>query len=81
MKIKINEKKLAKLVQPALKDIAKQYDRDFASLSRSHKGKPVEEIKPRIKSIFKKHGGSIDDKELTEYAQKISEGTQIKFHA
>lgn len=79
--MKINEKELAKLVQPALKDFAKQFTRDFASLSRSYKGKPVEKIKPRIKSIFKKHGGSIGDKELTEYAQKISEGMQIKFQA
>lgn len=81
MKFNFDEKEIAKHIQPAMKNIAKQYDRDFAALAASHKGKPVATIKPHIAAIFKKHGGSISDKDLTEYAQMISEGTRIQFHA
>lgn len=81
MKIKFNEKELQKLIQPTLNDVAKSYERDFAELLREYRGKSIDEIKPAVKRIFAKHGGKIDDSELTEYAQHISNGTEIHFHA
>lgn len=79
MKIKINEKALDKLVEPAVKNLATKYERDLAALARSHQGKPLSTIKPKIRAIFKKHGGSIDDKTLDVYAQHIHEGARIEF--
>ncbi|CAB0542451.1 hypothetical protein CIP107539_00940 [Corynebacterium diphtheriae] len=81
MRIKIDEKALKKLVEPALRDTAKTYNKDFESLSRTHQGRPVEEIRREVKRIFKKHGGSIDAAEAAQYAQIISEGKQVKFEA
>ncbi|MGJ9482429.1 hypothetical protein ACRQDV_08805 [Actinotignum sp. GS-2025e] len=81
MRIEINEKALKKLVEPALRSTAKTYNKDFESLSRTHQGQPVEEIKREVKRIFKKNGGSIDDAEAAQYAQIISEGKQVKFEA
>lgn len=81
MKIKINEKAPNKLVQSEMKDLAAEYDRDLATLGRSHQGKPLSTIKPKIRAIFKKHGGSIDEKTLNMYAKCISEGTRIEFKA
>lgn len=79
MKIKINEKALNKLVQPAMKDLAEKLERDLAALEGSHQGKPLSTIKPKIRAIFKKHGGSVDEKTLNMYAKCISEGTRIEF--
>lgn len=81
MKITLNEDALQKLVQPALNDIAESYERDFAELSREYSGKSINEIKPAVKHVFAKHGGKIDDSELTEYAQCISDGIEIHFQA
>lgn len=79
MKIDFNEKALKELVHPVLRNMADSYNRDFASLSRTHQGRPLEEIKREVKRIFEKHGGSIDDQEAANYAQLISEGTQVTF--
>lgn len=81
MKFKLDEKALEKLVQPALKEMAKEYNRDFESLARQYRGKPVDQIKPAVQRIFKKHGGKISDPELTDYAQQISNGTKIIFQS
>ncbi|MCZ9309751.1 hypothetical protein ACUY3K_06155 [Corynebacterium uberis] len=77
----IDEKTLGKLTQSIAKETAKRYERDFAALARSYKGKPVAVIKPRIAAIFKKHGGSVSNKELAQYAQMVSEGVNIHFRA
>lgn len=79
MQININEKALGRLVQPALKNISKSYNEEFATLSRTHKGRPKKEIEREIRRIFKKHGGSIDNQKAASYAQLISEGKQVTF--
>ncbi len=81
MRINVNEKALKKLVAPALRSMTDTYNKEFASLARTHQGRPVEDIKREIKRIFKKHGGSLDDREATKYAELISEGKQVKFKA
>lgn len=81
MHINFNEKALKELVEPALRDVADTYNREFASLSRKHQGRPVEEIKREVQRVFKKHRGSIDDQEAASYAQLISEGKQVRFKA
>lgn len=79
MRIKIDEKALKKLVEPAVLSMAETYNKEFEALSRTHQGRPVEEVKREVKRIFKKHGGSIDDPEAAEYAQIISEGKHVNF--
>ncbi len=72
------EKELEKAIQPAMKDIASDYQKMFDSLSRRYKGRPVSEIKPVLRREWSRVGGSISDPELTEYATHISEGTRIQ---
>lgn len=81
MKINLDEKALQKLVQPAIDEMAKEYNRDFESLARQYRGKPVEQIKPALQRIFKKRGGKISDPELSDYAQQISDGVKIIFRS
>lgn len=79
MKVKINEKALDKLAQSAVKKQATKCERDLAALARSHRGKPISTIKPKVRAIFKKHSGSIDDRTLDAYSQKINEGARFEF--
>ncbi|MCQ9371630.1 hypothetical protein NQ024_10340 [Corynebacterium sp. 35RC1] len=81
MQFNFNEKALQQHVQPALRSMANTLNKEFASLSRTHQEKPVEEIKREVQRIFNKHGGSIGDQEAASYAELISEGKQVKFKA
>ena len=72
------EKELERAVRPALKDIASDYQKMFDSLLRRYKGRPVSEIKPVLRREWSRVGGSISDPELTEYANRISEGIRIQ---
>lgn len=78
MKFKINEKAIKRVIQPAMRDIARTYDREFEKLRVHYTGKPVAEIKPAIKRLFRSNGGSISDPELTSYAELISQGKSIR---
>lgn len=78
---KLDEKELKKMLNPVMQDIAKEYEREFDSLVRTHKGKSVAQIKPALKKIFESRGGKISGKELDEYAQMVSDGVKIKFKA
>jgi hypothetical protein len=72
------EKELQRVIQPAMQEIAADYQKMFASLSRRYKGRPVSEIKPVLRREWARVGGSISDPELTAYATHINEGTRIQ---
>lgn len=72
------ERELQKATREAVADIAKDYQRMFDSLSRRYRGQPVSSIKPVLRREWSRLGGNISDRELTEYATHISNGTQIK---
>lgn len=72
------EQALEKAFQPALKDIASDYQKMFDSLLRRYTGRPVDQIKPVLRHEWSRIGGSISDPELTDYATLISEGTRIR---
>ncbi|WP_206662250.1 hypothetical protein [Propioniciclava sinopodophylli] len=50
----------------------------FDSLPRRYTGRPVSEIKPVLRREWSRVCGSISDPELTEYANRISEGIRIQ---
>lgn len=81
MKFDFNERELKKLVQPKLVEHAKEYSKEFTAFAKRYKGKSPATIKPALRTLFKKMGGKISDRELNEYAQLISDGTPIKFAA
>lgn len=74
------EQELAKAVQPALKEMAREYERMFDSLVRRYKGRPVSQIKPVLRREWRKiAGGDITNPELTEYAERVRAGTKVEF--
>lgn len=73
-------REIEKQAQSAMNDMARGMTRDFDRLRAQYQGRPVAEIKPAVKRIFAKDGGSISDTEAAEYAQMISDGTKITFN-
>lgn len=72
------DRELKKLVKDGGKQIARDWQKMFDSLSKRYAGKPVSTIKPVLRREWKKLGVSSSDRELTEYATLISEGTRIE---
>jgi hypothetical protein len=85
MKISINfdERQLRRAleaqVQAGVKDLAADYTRRLESLRDQMAGRPVEEIKPHLRAIFRDGGGDLTEPELTEWAQLVSDNTRIMF--
>lgn len=75
------ERAIRKDVESHVQDVSREMTREFDRLSAQYAGRPVAEIKPALKRVWEKDGGSISDPELTEYAQMISDGTKIEFEA
>ncbi len=76
-----DEKAFRSLVQPMMNDVARDCSKDFESLSRRYKGKPVSQIKREIRRITGQYGMDLSDRQLSEYAQFVSDGTKIEFKA
>ena len=74
------EQNLAKAVRPALKEVAREYERMFDSLARRHKGRPVSQIKQVLRREWRKiAGGDVTDPELTEYAECVRDNIKVEF--
>lgn len=72
------DRELKKLLKDEIKRLAQNWQKVFDSLNKQYSGKSVFAIKPALKRESKKLGGSFSDRELTEYATLISEGTRIE---
>ena len=73
------ERQLKKAVADGLRDVAQDYQRMFDSLGRRYRGRPVSTIKPALQREWRRvDGGRLSERDLTEYATAISEGTKIK---
>lgn len=75
------ERAIRKDVEAHVRDVSREMTREFDRLHAQFAGRPVAEIKPALKRVWEKGGGSISEPELTEYARKISDGTKITFEA
>ncbi|SIJ68447.1 Uncharacterised protein [Mycobacteroides abscessus subsp. abscessus] len=72
------DRDLKKLMKDEIKGLAQSWQKMFNDLSKRYAGKPDSTIKPVLRREWKKLGGSPSDRDLTEYANLISEGTDIK---
>ena len=75
------ERAIRKDVEEHVRDLSSEMTREFDLIRARYAVQPVADIKPALKQVWEKDGGSISDPELTEYAQMISDGTQIEFQA
>lgn len=65
------------IVQDALNEAAREFQREMDGLLSSHKGKPVEQVKPAMRSALRRLDIDADEAEVTEWSTAISEGTRI----
>jgi hypothetical protein len=75
------ERAIRKDVEAHVGDMSREMTREFDRLRAQYAGRPVAEIKPALKRVWERGGGSLSDPELTEYAQLISDGTRIEFQS
>lgn len=69
---------LRKMAQDAVKEAADDTQKMFDSLLRRYKGRPVSEIKPVLRREWSRRDGTMSERELTDYAMLISEGTRVQ---
>lgn len=62
-----------------MNQIAAEYTKEFARLKRAYTGRPVSEIKPKIRALVAKFDGDFSSKEIDQYAQLVHDGVDIKF--
>lgn len=83
MKLNFNEKafrrEIEKQARGALQDETRRIQRQMDQFTAQYAGLPVAQIKPALKQMWERDGGSLTDPELTEYAEIISEDGQINF--
>jgi hypothetical protein len=82
---KFDDRALRKAVEKeaaaGIADMADEMTAEMETLRRQYRGRPAAEIKPALRVLFTRDGGSISEPELGEYAQMISDGTRIEFQA
>lgn len=70
---------IEKQTRGALQDETRRMQREMDQFISQQSGLAVEQIKPALKQMWERDGGSLTEPELTEYAEIISEGGQINF--
>lgn len=71
------EKSVQQTARAGLNERLKKTQKSLDSLARQYQGEPVSKIKPALKRMLSRSGMSLPDRQLTDYAEKISEGTRI----
>jgi hypothetical protein len=74
---KLNKAGLDKAVKDSVKEQAKETQALLDKLLRTHKGKPVPEVKTALLREWRRSGGKMADAEATEWATALSEGRRI----
>lgn len=77
-KFEIDKAGLSNVLNDATRKVATNLQRDLRAVGRTHKGKSVAAIKPHLRAAFKKNGWDATDRELTKYAQLVSQGVEIE---
>lgn len=76
------KKAMKKQVDAAMRDRQQSLQQVVDGLARSHKGRPVDEIKPVLAKRWRDAldgSGSISEPQLSEWAQYLSDGRKIQF--
>ncbi len=72
------EDEVKKIARDAMKEAADDTQKLFDSLLRRYRGRPVSEIKAVLRREWSRRDGTMSERELTDYATLISEGTRIQ---
>lgn len=78
---KLDQRALDKLAQSAVNDVAKDAQKQLDKVYRQHNGATVSVIEPALRRALSSTAMQPDRTQLREWAQLISDGTQIKFRS
>lgn len=76
---KLDQRALDKLAQSAVNDVANDAQKQLDKVYRQHKGASVSVIEPALQRALSSTSIQPDKAQLRDWAQTISNGTQIKF--
>jgi hypothetical protein len=75
---RFDKRALEKVARDAVKDAARKAQPHFDRLHQDHAGKPVEEVEPHVRALFRQVGWKPDHpSEIRHYAEAISRGGRI----
>lgn len=75
------ERQLQRAAKSAMKDVAKDGQRQMDRVHRQYAGKPVTQVEPALRRALSGCAIKPDPAQLREWATLISQGAQIKFKA
>lgn len=76
---KLDERALAKLAQSAVDDVSKDAQKQLDEVYRQHKEAPLSVVEPALRRALSSTSIQPGSAQLREWAQLISDGTQVKF--
>lgn len=76
---KLDQRALDKLAQSAVDDVANDAQKRLDKVYRQHKGATVSVVEPALRRALSSTSMQPDRAQLRQWAQLISDGTQIKF--
>lgn len=71
------EKAVQQAAQAGLGERLEKIQKSLDSFARQYEGEPVSKVKPALKRMLSRNDVSLPDRQLTDYAAQISEGTRI----
>lgn len=75
---KFDKHAMDKIAQDVVKETIRKAQPEFDRLCREYKGKPVQEVKPRVAALLHKLGWEAERGDIDAYAKVISNGQPIK---
>ncbi|WP_334142635.1 hypothetical protein [Rhabdothermincola sp.] len=73
-----DKRALEKLANDTMRDVARKAQPHFDRLYREHSGKPVAEVEPHVREVFRGLGWKADSpSEIRGYAEAVSRGERI----
>ena len=72
------KKEMQKMVKKEMPKIARNAEETLNSVAKTHRGKPVSQVKPALRRKLQSEGWKFTDSELTSYAEAISEERSFK---
>lgn len=74
----IDKEALKKVFQQGVDDVGRKFQMELDRLHRMYAGKPLDEVKLRVREAFRRIDVKASEAEITDYATKISDGTKIQ---
>ena len=77
----LDKNALKKIADEAVKKVMKEAQPHFDRLHREHKGKPIAEVEPHVRTMIRQLGWTADASDIRSYAKATADGDRIVLRA